>query len=68
MNETLTGRTTRQITFADKADKTFTFGVRKPAGTRVYVTCPKSGSGIFRVRVPGTLLEQDVPLSAVEPE
>jgi hypothetical protein len=68
MDETLTGRTTREVTFADKAEKVFTFGVRKPAGTLVYVTCPKAGRGIFRVRVPGTLLEQDVPLSAVEPE
>ena len=66
MDETLTGRTTREITFADKAEKVFTFGVRKSAGTLVYVTCPKPGT--FRVRVPGTLLEQDVPLSAVEPE
>lgn len=65
MNETLTGRTTREITFDDQAEKVFALGVRKPAGTLVYVTCPKAG--VFRVRVPGTLLEQYVPMSAVEP-
>ena len=68
MNETLTGRTTRTVLFADQAEKTFTFGVRKPAGTLVYVEAHKTGSGTFRIRVPGTLLEQEVPMSAVEPE
>ena len=70
MDETLTGRTTRTVCFTDKAQVIrlghSIGGVRKPAGTLVYVTCPKPG--IFRVRVPGTLLEQDVPLSAIEPE
>jgi hypothetical protein len=68
MNETLTGRTTRTVLFADQAEKVFTSGVRKPAGTLVYVEARKTGSGTFRIRVPGTLLEQDVPMSAVEPE
>jgi hypothetical protein len=67
MIETLTGRTTRTVLFADKAEKVFTFGVRKPAGTTVYVEAHKTGSGTFRIRVPGTLLEQEVPMSAVEP-
>jgi hypothetical protein len=68
MNETLTGRTTRIVLFADKAEKIFTFGVRKPAGTLVYVEAHKTSSGTFRIRVPGTLLEQEVPMSAVAPE
>lgn len=68
MDETLTGRTTREILFADRGKSTFITGVRRPAGTLVYVTCPRAGSGAFRIRVPGTLLEQDVPMSAVEPE
>ena len=68
MNETLTGRTTRPVLFADQAEKVFTFGVRKPAGTLVYVEAHKTGSGTIRIRVPGTLLEQEVPMSAVEPE
>ncbi len=73
MDETLTGRTARPVTFIDKAQAIrlghVVSGVRKAAGTLVYVTCPKRGSGgTFRIRIPGTLLEQDVELSAVEPE
>lgn len=72
MDEPLTGRTTRDITFIDKAHAIrlghVVSGVRKPAGTLVYVTFLKAGSGMLRIRVPGTLLEQDVYLSAVEPE
>lgn len=72
MDETLTGRTTRPVLFRDMGQHIrlghFVTGVRKPAGTLVYVTCPGAGSGVFRIRVPGTLLEQDVPLSAIEPE
>ena len=65
MNETLTGRTTRPVTFIDKAQQVVTGGVRLPAGTLVYVTCRKAGE--FRIRVPQTLLEQDVTLGTVEP-
>jgi hypothetical protein len=72
VDETLTGRTTREIIFIDKAQQIrlghVVSGVRKPAGTLVYVTCPRAGSGTFRIRIPGTLLEQDVYLGAVEPE
>ena len=66
MSETLTGRTTRPVTFIDKAQRgPVTGGVRLPAGTTVYVTCRKAGE--FLIRIPGTLLEQDVYLSAIEP-
>ena len=64
MDETLLGRTTRVVTFVDKCNTIRM--VRKPAGTFVYVTATKQ-AGVFRVRVPQTLLEQDVYLSAVEP-
>lgn len=47
MDETLTGRTTRAVTFTDESTSPVVLPVRKSAGT---------------------LLEQDVPLSAVEPE
>lgn len=67
MDETLTGRTTRPVTFTDKGAGVVCGGVRMPAGTLVYVTCPRAG-GPFRIRIPGTLLEQDVGLGAVEPE
>ena len=69
MSETLTGRTTRPVSFIDRAQAirlgAVVSAVRKPAGTLVYVTCLKGGE--FRIRIPGTLLEQDVYLSAVEP-
>jgi hypothetical protein len=63
-NGTLIGRTTRPVLFTDKASPGGR-SVRKPAGTIVYVTSPRPG--IFRVRVPASLLEQDVYLSTVEP-
>jgi hypothetical protein len=70
MDETLTGRTTREVAFIDKAQSIrlgcVTGSVRKPAGTTVYVTTTKR-PGIFRIRIPQTLLEQDVYLGTVEP-
>lgn len=65
MNETLIGRTTRPVLFRDSTSKVFVSGVRRPAGTEVYVTCLKRDG--FRIRIPGTLLEQDVEMPAVEP-
>ena len=62
MSENLTGRTTRMILFANKSTGVT---VSKPAGTEVFVTCLKTGW--FNVRVPGTLLEQDVSFTDVEP-
>lgn len=68
MGETLTGRTMRPVTFADGSTSPVVLPVRMPAGTLVYVEAHRTGSGTFRIRVPGTLLEQVVPVSAVEPE
>jgi Glutamate-cysteine ligase family 2(GCS2) len=62
VDETLTGRTARPVTFIDKAQAIrlghVYAGVRKPAGTLVYVTCPKGGSGTFRIRILGALLSR----------
>ena len=66
MSENMTGRLTRTVTFADKSRKVQTGGDRRGAGALVYVTPLRSG--LFRIRIPGTLLEQDVYLSAIEPE
>lgn len=60
----MTGRTTREITFTDSSRKVVTFGVRKPAGTEVYARLRKDGT--FDLRVPGTLLTQNVYATAVE--
>jgi hypothetical protein len=68
MSETLTGRTTRTVAFIDKSRNVVTSAVRKAAGTTVYVTEHPRTAGLFIIRIPGTLLEQDVNLSAVEPE
>lgn len=68
MGETLTGRTARAVTFAGRGVGAVTLPVCLPAGTLVYVEAHETGSGTFRVRVPGTLLEQVVPMSAVGPE
>jgi hypothetical protein len=65
MNETLTGRTTRDITFGDESKKVFTFGARKPAGTEVYVTRMRK-DGTWDIRIPGTLLTQNVYPVSVE--
>jgi hypothetical protein len=69
MTETLTGRTTRTVTFIDKGEARrfghVTGGVRRPAGTLVYVTAKRDGT--FCIRVPQTLLEQDVYLRDIEP-
>ena len=67
MNETLTGRTTRAVAFIDKDRGEVAGAVHKPAGTRVYVAAHPSVAGLFVIRVPGTLLEQDVTLATVEP-
>jgi hypothetical protein len=71
VEDTLIGRTTRRVTFIDKAE-TARFGHAMfprtmPAGTEVYVAATNR-PGEFRIRIPGTLLEQVVSLSSVEPE
>jgi hypothetical protein len=69
--EILTGRTTRPVTFTDKAPGSDGV-VRLPAGTLVYVDAVyedadlPSGGG-YRIRIPGTLLDQVVILGSVEP-
>ena len=68
MSETLTGRTTRAVDFTDLGERAVVFTVPRPAGTVVYVEAHKTGSGTFRIRVPGTLLVQVVPMGAVGPE
>ena len=64
MNETLTGRLARTVAFDDGARKIQTGGDRRGPGALVYVT--QLRSGLFRIRIPGTLLEQDVHPSTVE--
>ena len=68
VSEVLAGRTTRAVNFTDLGERAVVFTVAKPAGTVVYVEAHKAGSGTFRIRVPGTLLVQVVPVSAVGPE
>ena len=66
-SDTLTGRTTRPITFSIVgADKRVTHIETFPAGTEVYARPRRKGSGL-NVRVCGTLFAQIVPASAVEP-
>lgn len=67
MNETLTGRTTRKITFdhTDPRTKRVAGTVRKPAGTEVYVT-RMHGDGTWDIRIPGTLYTQNVYPASVE--
>lgn len=66
MNETLTGRTTREITFdvIDHATRRCIRTERRPAGTEVYARLRKDGT--FGIRIPGTLLTQDVYPASVE--
>jgi hypothetical protein len=67
MNETLTGRITREITFGitDRRTTRVTAIVRKPAGTEVYVTRTHK-DGTWDIRVAGTLLTQNVYPASVE--
>lgn len=65
MSETLTGKTTREIMFHDSSQKVFTFGTRKAAGTEVYVTRMRK-DGTWDIRIPGTLLTQNVYPASVE--
>lgn len=66
MSETLTGQTTREITF-DVIDHTTRRCVRtekRPAGTEVYARLRSDGT--FAIRIPGTLLTQDVYPASIE--
>lgn len=63
MSETLTGRTTRTVTFIDEGNTLRM--VRKPAGTFVYAR--QMDDGTLRIRVPQTLLSQTVSLATVYP-
>jgi hypothetical protein len=67
MSETLTGRTTRQVTFdyTDPRTKRVTSITRRPAGTDVYVTRMRK-DGTWDIRIPGTLYTQNVRPAAVE--
>jgi hypothetical protein len=67
MNETLVATTRRAITFGVTGPDT----VRRDqqthaAGTEVYVTRIRD-NGSCRIRIPGTLLEQTVRITDVEP-
>ena len=66
MNETLIGRTTREITFSviDHQTHRCVRTETRPAGTEVYARLRKDG--MFGIRVPGTLLTQDVYPASVE--
>jgi hypothetical protein len=69
MNETLTGRTTREIVFSyiDHATRVCKWTERRPAGTTVYVSRIDK-DGTWTIRIPGTLLTQNVrPGNSVEP-
>lgn len=68
MSETLTGKTTRQITFTitDRRTTMVTRTESRPAGTEVYVT-RQHKDGTWDIRVAGTLLTQNVRPAAVEP-
>lgn len=57
--------TTREIAFVNKADAQVWRAIRYPAGTLVHTSERRGGT--FRIRVPHTLHEQDVYLSAIEP-
>jgi hypothetical protein len=67
MSETLTGRTTREVTFGytDPRSKVVTSITRKPAGTEVYVTRMRA-DGTWDIRIPGTLYTQNVRPASVE--
>lgn len=66
MTETLIAITTRPVTFGVTGpDKVRRDQQVHPAGTEVYVTRIRKGT--CRVRIPGTLLDQTVPMSAVAP-
>jgi hypothetical protein len=65
MSETLTGRTTRPVSFTDSSQKVITSAVTKPAGTEVYVTRMLK-DGTWNIRIPGTLLTQNVYPASVE--
>jgi hypothetical protein len=66
MNETLIGKTTREIVFSyiDRATRRCVWTERRPAGTKVYVAIRKDGT--WNIRIPGTPLTQDVRPGAVE--
>jgi hypothetical protein len=68
MNETLTGRTTREIVFSmiHPATKVCMATRRMPAGTEVYARTRRDGKGL-NIRIPGTLFTQHVYAAAVEP-
>ena len=63
MNKEMLARTTRTVTFIDKGNTIRM--VRKPCSTFVWAKAQRDGT--LRIRVPHTLLEQTVYLSAVEP-
>ena len=67
-NETLIGRTTREIVFSRPPEFRETSRVtrRMPAGTEVYARPRAKGDGL-NIRIPGTLFTPHVPGSAVEP-
>lgn len=57
---TYTATITRQVLFIDESKRgPVCGGIYKPAGTAVYAR-PLGTPGLWRVRVPGTLLTQDV--------
>jgi hypothetical protein len=64
--DTLTGHTTRAVTFSvvDHATKRVTDTRTYPAGTMVYAAFTRRG---LKVRVPGTLFVQYVAASDVQP-
>lgn len=67
MTETLIATTTRPVTFGVTGpDQVRHSQEVHPAGTEVYVSRIRKGS--CRIRIPGTLHEQTVPMSAINPD
>ena len=62
----MTGRTTRQITFdvIDHQTRRCIHTEKRPAGTEVYARLRSNGT--FAIRIPGTLLTQDVYPASIE--
>ena len=65
--DTMTGTTTRPVTFShvDHRTKVSLESRTYPAGTTVYATENRRGG--LTIRIPGTLFEQQVSGSTVEP-
>jgi len=60
MSDTLVAVTSRPVVFSHNGRTE-----RRPAGTEVYVREPRRPGDYWRIRIPGTLLTQDVKHNAI---